>query len=422
MRIAIIGTGIAGMTSAWLLQRDHDLSVFEADDRIGGHTNTVEVVREGRAWPVDTGFIVCNDRTYPNFLGLMRRLGVALQPTDMSFSMRDEASGLEWAGANLDTLFCQRRNLFRFSFLRMVREVLRFNRDSLELLHEGGEIPLGEYLRDRGYHREFIDHYLVPMGGAIWSSSPGQMLAFPARFFVRFFHHHGMLTVNDRPQWMTVAGGSRSYRDRLIAPFAERIRRREPVQSLARVGSGAGRRVIVRTHAGDNSFDAVVVACHADQALRLINDASVAEQQVLSAFPYQDNLAILHTDQALMPLARKAWSAWNAHVSRDPGERVAVTYDLNILQRFNDAPCRFLVTLNHERMDPAQVIRRISYQHPLFTAASPTAQARHAEINGVDGLHFAGAYWRNGFHEDGVVSALQACAPLTGIRSLAEAA
>jgi predicted NAD/FAD-binding protein len=417
MRIAIIGTGISGMTAAHLLHRAHDLTIYESDQRIGGHTNTVDVIEDERRLGVDTGFIVCNDRTYPNFLGLMRQLGVRLQPSEMTFSVQHGPSGLEWAGANLDTLFCQRRNLVRFSFLRMVREILRFNREAQELLASGDEITLGDYVRAHGYHREFIEHYLLPMGGAIWSSSATQMLAFPARFFVRFFHHHGMLTVDDRPTWFTVAGGSRTYRDALTTPFREAIRVGDGARRVRRDADGA----VVTAGSGEQRFDAVVFACHADDALALIDGPTAAERAVLSAFPYQNNRAVLHTDEAILPRARRAWSAWNVHVPTSSEVPIAVTYDLTNLQRLATAR-RYLVTLNDTRMSPASIIRTIDYRHPVFTAASPAAQARHGEINGVDRFHFAGAYWRNGFHEDGVVSAIAACAPLTGVTTLADAA
>jgi len=417
MRLAIIGTGIAGMTSAWLLSRnpgEHDLTVYESDSRIGGHTNTVAIERGGREWPVDTGFIVCNDWTYPNFLGLMQTLGVALQPTTMSFSMRDERSGIEYGGSSIDSLYAQRGNFFRWSFQRMVREILRFNREAPELLQADeasplAEIPLGDYLTSRGYHREFIEHYLVPMGGAIWSSSRSAMLRFPARFLVRFMHNHGMLSVNERPQWRVVTGGSRTYAHELTKPFQNRIRRGHAVTAITRREQQAW----VRTAAGEEAYDAVVLACHADTALQLIHQPTQAERDILGCFPYQENLAVLHTDESFMPQARRAWSAWNHHVPHDPERAVAVTYDMNALQGFENAPCRFLVTLNPHREIRGETLKSQSYHHPLFTPQSPAAQRRHTEINGADRLYFAGAYWGYGFHEDGVRSALAAVKPLT---------
>ncbi len=420
MRIAIIGTGISGMVSAWLLHREHEITVFESEARIGGHTNTLTVTRGGREWAVDTGFIVCNDWTYPNFLKLMEVIGVPLQPTTMSFSVHDEASGLEYGGSSLNALFCQRRNLLRFSFLRMVREILRFNREAVELINAAdssrlAEIPLGEYLASRGYHREFIDHYLIPMGGAIWSSAHHQMLRFPARFFVRFFHNHGMMSVDDRPTWRVVKGGSRTYAEALVRPFRERIRLGRPALAVGRSAGSAW----VRSAAGEEPFDAVVLACHADQALALISDPSPAEREILRCFPYQENTAILHEDASFLPRSRSAWSAWNYHIPRIPGERVAVSYDMNALQGFTDCPTRFVVTLNPHRPIAGTAIRSITYQHPLFTPESPAAQRRHGEINGVDRLHFAGAYWGWGFHEDGVRSAIAAVRSLTDARIVA---
>ena len=405
------------MTAAWLLHRQpgkHDITVYESEPRIGGHTNTVSIERGGRMWPVDTGFIVCNDWTYPNFLALMATLGVELQPTTMSFSMRDEHSGIEYGGSTINSLYAQRTNFFRWSFQRMVREILRFNREAPELLqapdaHPLAEIPLGDYLRNRGYHSEFIEHYLVPMGGAIWSSSRAAMLRFPARFLVRFMHNHGMLSVDKRPQWRVVRGGSRTYAEVLTRPFRERIRVGQPVTEVSRRDGAAW----VRTATSDEPYDAVVMACHADTALHLIHQPTPAERDILGCFPYQENLAVLHTDESFMPRSRRAWSAWNHHVPKDPERAVAVTYDMNALQGFTDAPCRFLVTLNPHRPVIGDTLKSQVYHHPLFTPESPAAQRRHAEINGADRLYFAGAYWGYGFHEDGVRSALAAVKPLT---------
>jgi predicted NAD/FAD-binding protein len=405
MRIAIIGSGISGMLSAWLLHRGgHAVTVFESGRHIGGHTNTLPIEHEGRCHPIDTGFIVFNDRTYPNFIRLLAALGVASRPTPMSFSMRCEVSGVEWNGASLDTLFAQRRNLVRPGFLRMVRDILRFNREALALLGGGGgdELTLGALLERGGYSREFADWYLLPMGGAIWSTPERGMRAMPARFFARFFHHHGMLNVNDRPQWRTVANGSWSYVGPLVAPFRDQVRLMSAVTALTRNEDG----VRVRSSAGEERFDAAVVAAHADDALRLLGDASEDERAVLGAFGYQDNLAILHTDTALMPRRRKVWAAWNYHRLADPGAAVPVTYNMNILQGL-DATAQFLVTLNREQgIDPGRILARIPYRHPVFSGAAVRAQGRRAAINGVRRTWFCGAYWGNGFHEDGVVSAL----------------
>ena len=404
MRVAIVGTGIAGMLSAWLLQRGgHDVTVFEADDRIGGHTHTVPVDHDGGHLPVDTGFIVFNDRTYPNFIRMLAALGVAARSTEMSFSMRCEVSGVEWNGLNLDTLFAQRRNLLRPGFLRMALDILRFNRQALTLLDGEGPGPtLGEFLAAGRYSREFAEWYLLPMGGAIWSTPVRGMRDMPVRFFARFFHHHGMLSVHDRPQWRTVVGGSRSYITPLIAPFRDKVRLSSAVTTITRDPAG----VTVHSRWGAERFEVVVVAAHGDDALGLLADPSAQERAVLGAFRYQDNLAMLHTDEALMPRRRKVWAAWNYHRLGDPGAPVPVTYNMNILQGFSGAR-QYLVTLNRAAgIAPEKILRRIAYRHPVFSAAAVAAQQQRHTINGVKRTWFCGAYWGNGFHEDGVVSAL----------------
>lgn len=406
MRIAIVGTGIAGNVVAHHLAREHDITVYEAGSHVGGHTHTHDVHQGGRSYQVDTGFIVYNDWTYPNFIALLDELGVATQASSMSFSVRDEGSGLEYNGTTLNTLFAQRRNLLRPSFLRMIRDILRFNREAPALLQDGAQdITLGDYLERGRYSRGFIEHYIVPMGAAIWSTDPVNMLAFPARYFVRFFHNHGMLSVNERPQWRVIRGGSARYVEALVAPFRERIRLNTPVQSIRREGDHAW--VQAQGQAAER-YDAVFLACHSDQALRLLADPSVAEREVLGAIRYQPNEAVLHTDARLLPRTRRAWAAWNYHVLPQDTGRVALTYNMNILQSL-DAPTPFLVTLNHsDAIDPAKVIKRIPYEHPLYTRAGVAAQARQGEINGPLRTYFCGAYWRYGFHEDGVVSALAA--------------
>jgi predicted NAD/FAD-binding protein len=405
VKIAVVGAGIAGNVAARELHRDHDVTVFEAGHHVGGHTHTHDVEMHGRRWQVDTGFIVFNDRTYPNFIALLDELGVASQESSMSFSVRDEAANLEYNGTSLNALFAQRRNLLRPAFLGMVRDILRFNREAPRLLEEpGGELPLGELLARGGYGRAFIEHYAVPMGAAIWSTDPGSMMRFPARFFVRFLHNHGMLTVDDRPTWRTVRGGSARYVERLTAPFRDRIHLATRVDQVRRIPGG----VMVKPCGHEaQRYDAVFLACHSDQALALLADPSPAEREVLSAIPYQANEAVLHTDADLMPRRRLAWAAWNYHV-RPGGGPVALTYNMNILQRL-DAPMPFLVTLNHtDAIDPDRILRRVTYHHPLYTPESVAAQARHREIDGARATYYCGAWLRNGFHEDGVASALAA--------------
>lgn len=405
LKIAIIGSGIAGNTLAYHLHKQHDITVFEANNYIGGHTHTHHVEHEGLHYDVDTGFIVFNDRTYPNFIALLNELDVAWQPSEMSFSVRNESSGLEYNGTSLNSLFAQRCNLFKLSFHQMIRDILRFNKKSLALLESTHEVELGDYLAQGGYSQQFIDHYIIPMGSAIWSTDAKQMLAFPARFFVRFFHHHGMLTVNNRPEWRAIKGGSASYVEALTAGFIDNIRLNTPIESVRRLKSS----VRVKPLLGEEEkFDYVFFACHSDQALKLLEDASTAETDILGAIPYQENTIYLHHDASMMPTRKLAWAAWNYHVTKKPLDKVAVTYNMNILQNLqSNEP--LLVTLNHtDFINPAKVIKRIKYLHPVYTVAGVAAQARHAEISGINRTGYAGAYWRNGFHEDGVVSALNA--------------
>ena len=407
MKIAVIGSGIAGNVAAYRLVREHDITVFEAGAHAGGHSDTHEVEVAGQRLTVDTGFIVYNERTYPRFTALLAELGVGTQASSMSFSVRDEASGLEYNGTSLNALFAQRRNLLRPAFLGMVCDILRFNREAPALLDRpGDELTLAAVL-DRGhYGRAFREHYILPMGAAIWSTDAEAMLEFPARFFVRFLHNHGMLTVDDRPVWRTVCGGSRQYVDRLVAPFRHRLRLSTPVEWIRRMPAG----VIVKPrglHA--EHYDAVFVACHSDQALALLVDPDAAEREALSAIPYQRNEAVLHTDARLLPRRRLAHAAWNYH-ALPTGGPVAVTYHMNILQRLESAE-PLLVTLNRSgEIDPARILKRMVYHHPLFTRDSVAAQARQRELNGARRTYYCGAWWRNGFHEDGVASAEAAVA------------
>ena len=404
MKIAVIGTGIAGNVAAHHLCREHDITVFEAAGHVGGHTHTHEIEHDGRSVAVDTGFIVCNDRTYPRFLELMAGLGVDLQPSEMSFSV--QADGLEYNGTSLNSLFAQRRNLLRPAFWRMVRDILRFNREAPRLLDESADsLRLGDYLDAQGYSPQFIDHYILPMGAAIWSAGTRTLRDFPARYFVRFFHNHGMLTVDDRPPWRTVRGGSARYVQKLTAGFRDRIRLRTPVEAVRRTAAG----VFVKTPGAEaERFDRVFFACHSDQALRLLVDANATERAVLGAIRYQRNEVLLHTDTGVLPRRRLAWAAWNYHLVDGASERVAVTYHMNMLQRLS-TPAPLLVSLNlADRVADARVIRALTYEHPVFTREAVAAQARHADIDGADRAYFCGAYWGFGFHEDGVVSALAA--------------
>lgn len=407
MRIAVIGTGISGMTAAYLLNPRHDLVVFEAADRVGGHAHTVEVDDPNGAAPIDTGFIVCNDRTYPNFLKLLARIGVAPQPSDMSFSVRCERSGLEYSGGSWNGLFAQRSNVLRPSFHRMLADIVRFNRDAPRLLETDEEGPtLIDYLRTTRYREEFVNRYLIPMGAAIWSSSPAQMMEFPARSLVAFFKNHGLLEVFNRPQWLTIPGGSRTYVNRLTAPFRERIRLNSAVRAVRRDEAG----VIVCTSHGEERFDRAILATHSDQSLRMLTDATTAEREILQALPYQENDVVLHRDDALMPRSKRAWSSWNYHLPAQPASRATVTYWMNRLQRLS-ARRNYCVTLNREdAIDAREILGRYVYHHPISSRAGVAARSRWAEVSGANRVAFCGAYWGNGFHEDGVTSALRVAA------------
>jgi uncharacterized protein len=394
------------MVAAYRLCAQHDVTVYEAGAYVGGHTHTVDVDARGGPLAVDTGFIVHNDWTYPNFVALLKEIGVPWQDSDMSFSVRCEKSGLEYNGTSLNSLFAQRRNLLRPSFLRMVADILRFGSQAQALLAPGApDLSLGDYLSENGYSRFFIEHYIVPMGAAVWSSRPADMLKFPARFLVEFFANHGFLSVNHRPVWRVIRGGSREYVKRLTAPYAARIRLNTAVDSLVR----RPLKVCMRLKNGTvEHFDQVFIACHSDQALELLGDASCAERQILGAIAYQENEVLLHTDNRLMPRKRRAWAAWNYHIPKEPAERAAVTYNMNILQSLQ-AEEQYLVSLNRSaEIDPKRILGRYLYHHPVYTAAAIAAQRRRHEINGTRRTYFCGAYWGYGFHEDGVKSAQDA--------------
>ena len=405
MKIAIIGSGIAGLTSAYLLSRRHEITLFEAGNRIGGHTHTVNVTVDDKSYAIDTGFIVFNDWTYPNFIRLLGQIGVKFKPTEMSFSVCDENTRFEYNGNNINSLFAQRSNILSPGFWGMLRDILRFNREApLDLQEQriSADMTLGDYLEAKGYGPRFILHYIVPMGAAIWSMSLVDMLKFPLQFFVRFFKNHGLLSVNNRPQWCVIEGGSSSYIDPLTRNFREHIRLDCPVHLVERNEEG----VVVHSAAGTEAFDKVVFACHSDQALALLGDPSESELQILGALPYADNVVVLHTDTRLLPDRQLAWASWNYRLTPNRQTQAAVTYDMNILQGI-DSDTTFCVSLNQTPMiNPLKILARYTYAHPQYSLAAVAAQGRREEISGVRNTFYCGAYWANGFHEDGVVSAL----------------
>jgi predicted NAD/FAD-binding protein len=408
MRIGIIGGGISGLVSAYLLNEDHDIVLFEANDYIGGHTHTIDVTIGKSRYAVDTGFIVFNEVTYPNFLKLLGRLGVAYQPSTMTFSVKSERDGIEYNTHNLNTIFAQRKNLLDPSFYRMIRDIFRFRREFRRLLEEErrqeGLVP---FLRSQGYSRRFIDYFIVPLGSSLWSTDPKRIDDFPLATFVRFFANHGFLQIKNPLEWKVIKGGSARYVEKLIEPFRARIRLGSPVRTVTRYPD----KVEVRLDAGVvERFDHVVLAVHSDQALAMLSDPAPVEREILGAIPYQENFTILHTDIRILPARRRIWASWNYCIPKEERKRAVITYDMNILQNL-PAPEEFCVTLNYpEIIARDRIIGSYNYHHPVYTTVAPAAQKRHGEISGVNRTHYAGAYWGYGFHEDGVNGALAACA------------
>jgi predicted NAD/FAD-binding protein len=415
-RIAIVGAGVSGLAAAHLLHPRHDVTVFEAEPRPGGHAHTVGT-DDGQH--VDMGFIVLNDRNYPTFNRLLSRLGVPTQVSDMSMSVSTEDGSFEYASTSLGGLLARPANAADPSFWRMIRDVRRFQRRATELLAPDADprISLGDYLERNRYSRAFIDRLLVPQASAVWSADPKQMWEFPARFLVRFFHNHGMLTLTDRPTWHTIPGGSQTYVEKLVAPLT--VHTKAPVVRVARDADG------VDVHpAGHEAlrFDDVVLACHADQTLKLLADPSDDERRILGAFPYQPNEVVLHTDASLLPRRRRARASWVYHLLDEPTNRSTVSYHMNRLQALRTDE-QIVVTLNRtEAIDPAKIVAVRQWAHPVFTAEGMAAQERHAEISGARRTHYAGAYWRWGFHEDGVWSGLRAAAAVGAARPALEVA
>ncbi|MBX3443577.1 MAG: FAD-dependent oxidoreductase [Planctomyces sp.] len=401
--IAIIGSGVSGLVCGALLHRRAKITVFEADGHVGGHANTVDVAVGAESHAVDTGFVVYNERNYPNLSALFRDLGVRTRPTSMGFSMRCRQCGVEYNGSSLRGMFLRRRNLFRPSYYRMLRDIVRFNRDAPRRLTELEETEtLGRFLRRERYGPEFAEHYLLPMGAAIWSCAADEFSDFPARFVVEFYRNHGLLSYNDRPQWRIVCGGSREYVGRLTAPFRGAIRLHSPVLQVRRDDLG----VDVATARGVERFDEVIFACHSDQALRLLADPTPTEVDLLSAFRYGRNDAVLHADERLLPEHRGLWASWNYDRARHDASRPTLTYCMNILQGIESQHI-FCVTLNDSgSIRPERVLGTYQYSHPVFSTRRDAAQRRHGEMLRNRRTSYCGAYWGNGFHEDGVNSAL----------------
>jgi predicted NAD/FAD-binding protein len=419
MRIAVVGAGISGLCVAYYLRNQHDITVLEANDYAGGHTNTIDVPRKPTSLPVDTGFIVFNDRTYPNFCRLLEELQVSSQASDMSFGVRCDLTGLEYAGTGLNGLFAQRSNVFRPGFWRLLRDWRRFGRESHALLNSPSEdVTVGEYFEQNSFSREFREQYFLPIGSAIWSCPHQRLEQFPMRFIVQFYQNHGLLTLDDPPTWRVVSGGSRRYVEALLKHLARPVQVNCPVSTIRREGS----EVAINLKNGERQrFDHVVLACHADQSLRLLgSEATPTERTLLGSFPYEQNIAVLHTDIRVLPKSPRAWASWNYHIRTDRPDKATVTYHMNRLQGLNE-PEQYCVTLNGEdQIDPARVIRTITYHHPVFSLSRLAAQQRHRELIAHRGISYCGAYWGNGFHEDGVNSALAVCEVLRGVATPAQ--
>ncbi|USD30672.1 FAD-dependent oxidoreductase [Pseudoalteromonas sp. SCSIO 43201] len=405
-KIAIIGSGISGMTAAYLLNRKHDIKVFEKNNYIGGHTATIDVENNGEKIAIDTGFIVFNDRTYPKFEKLLAEIGVTRKPTEMSFSVHNSQTEFEYNGHSLWTLFAQKRNLFRPKFWQLLKDIVRFNTVCKELHQRddyNGVETLGKLLSHHNFNEFFKLHYILPMGAAIWSTSIKEMLDFEAKFFVRFFFNHGLLDIANRPQWYVIPGGSREYIAPLVEQFRENIVLNAKLTSVQRDDDGV---TLVFEDGHQEQFDKVVFACHSDQALELLASPSEQETQILGAIPYTANSVVLHTDTSLLPKRKAAWASWNYLLNEATDKAAVVTYQMNILQGL-DAKHQYCVTLNHDSgIDESKVIQRFVYHHPVFNTTSIDAQKRKPEIDGKHHSYFCGAYWFNGFHEDGVKSAV----------------
>lgn len=398
MRIAIIGSGISGLSTGYLLHKEHDIEVFEAESWIGGHTHTIDI----DSLAIDTGFIVFNDRTYPNFQSLMDKLKVSYRPTEMSFAVRNDNWNLEYNGNSLNTLFADRRNFLRPKFYCLIKDILRFNKIAKSGNYDIS-LSLGTFLKQNKFSLWFSEGYILPMGAAIWSMGMDEMLDFPLDFFVKFFSNHGLLDVNNRPQWYTIEGGSRSYIPKLSSGFADKIRVNTPIKQVRRLDSE------VELVLADNTclkFDQVIFACHSDQALRLLADPTDLEQNILGAIKYSNNNVVVHTDYSLLPRRKLAHASWNYLMTKNSSKQATLTYNMNILQGL-DSTQTYCISLNSkELVDSSKILAEFNYAHPVYSQEAVIAQSGWNKISGKNKTHFCGAYWANGFHEDGLVSAL----------------
>lgn len=404
MKIAIIGSGISGLACAYYLRNIAEVTLFEGNDYLGGHTATKSIEFDGHSYSIDTGFIVYNNRTYPRFIELLSELDIKGQATEMSFSVRNDNTQLEYNGHNLHTLFAQKSNLLNPRFYRFISEILRFNKLAKNTLNQSDALnSLGDFLQHHHFSDYFSENYILPMGAAIWSTSVRNMLDFPLQFFLQFFLNHGLLDVNNRPQWYVVPGGSHSYIKAMKPHLKARIFLNTPVVSVQRLYQKA----MVTTQNGQHLFDQVIFACHSDQARKLLSDISIEEEQLLSALPYQSNLVTLHTDSSVLPKRKAAWASWNFRIPKEDNANglPKITYNMNILQGIQSKHT-FCVSLNDdEAINPNKIIAQYQYAHPQYTASSVKAQKHRRNINGKNNTWFCGAYWYNGFHEDGLRSA-----------------
>ena len=408
MKIAIVGTGISGLTCAYLLNHKHKITIFEKNNYVGGHTHTHSINNGSKIISIDSGFIVYNEKTYPNFIKLLDKLKVERQKTTMGFSVKSINRNLEYAGNSINSLFAQRINIIRPSFIKMIIEILIFNKKANKDLSKLNlDITLEEYLSNNNFSKTFINNYIIPMGAAIWSTKAESILKFPAKFFIQFFYNHSLLKIKHRSDWWVIKGGSKQYVNKLIKNFKNKIRLNTSVQYIRRTNG----KIFIKNNATNKEelFDAVIIATHSDQGLKMLSDPSKDEREILGAIQYQKNKTLLHTDSSLLPKRKLAWASWNYNLDHNLNKPVTLTYNMNILQTLDELKT-YCVSLNNiEKINKNKILKKISYEHPLFTSLGIKSQKRKYKINGINNTYYCGAYWYNGFHEDGVVSALDVC-------------